>query len=54
MSTMWREMKIQTDLGVIPVGHVQDFQDYFRLVHKSVISHFLSDALEDFGESPLT
>lgn len=47
-------MKRQTDLRVIPVGHIQDFQDDFCLVHKPIISHFLSDPLEDFGEGPLT
>lgn len=48
------EMKRQTDLRVIPVGHVQDFQDHVCLVHKPIISHFLSDPLKDLGERPLT
>lgn len=47
-------MKSPTDLRVVPVGHVQDFQDHFRLVHEPIISHFLSDPFEDFGERPLT
>lgn len=47
-------MKRQTDLRVIPVGHVQDFQDHVCLVHESIISHFLSDPLKDLGERPLT
>lgn len=43
-----------TDLREIPVDLVQDFHNYFRLVHKSIVSKLLPDPFEDFGKRSLT
>ena len=42
-----------TDLGVVPVGLVQDFHDHISLVHQSIISQLLTDPFEDLCERPL-